>query len=169
MATSESYVSGGTVLSINGEAGADYAFSMEGIANAAGRVSAQVDLGAAPRQGIYAWSCEVQFQATPTAAATLDLYISRAPDHDNTQMDADIGVSDAALADVDMRSNLHYIGSVVSENATASEKCVASGEFAVYDRYISIVGYNDSGATINATDSNFLFKLTPKAWQGQAT
>lgn len=163
----EAYIASGTALLINGEAGADYAFSVEGLTNAAGRVSAQIDLGAAPRAGMYAWSCEVQFQATPTQYKTLDLYIAKAPDGDSTQIDGDVGASDAALGDVDMRYNLKYIGSVVSENAAASEKCVASGEFVCYDRYISIVAYNDSGATVNATDSNFRFDLTPKSWQGQ--
>lgn len=163
----ESYVASGTALSINGEAGADYAFSVEGLTNAAGRVSAQIDLGAAPRAGMYAWSCEVQFQATPTQYKTLDLYIAKAPDGDSTQIDGDVGASDAALGDVDMRENLQYIGSVVSENAAASEKCVASGQFATLDRYLTIVAYNDSGATVNATDSNFQFVLTPKSWQGQ--
>lgn len=163
----EAYIASGTALKINGEVGADYAWTVEGLTNAAGRVSAQIDLGAAPRAGIYAWSCEVQFQATPTQHATLDLYIATAPENDSTQISGDVGATDAALGDVDMRYNLRYIGSVVSENATASEKCVASGEFTVYDRYITLVAYNDSGATVNATDSNFVFRLIPKSWQGQ--
>ena len=163
----ESYITGGTVLSINGEAGADYAFSMEGITNSNGRVSAQIDLGAAPRPSIYSWSAEAQMQATPTQGGTIDFYIAKAPDSDSTQIDGDVGTTDAALADVDMRRNLQYIGSIVSENAAASEKMVGSGVFAVYDRYITIVGYNGAGATTNATDSNFQFKLTPKAFQGQ--
>jgi hypothetical protein len=163
----ESYITGGTVLSINGEVGADYAFSMEGVTNAAGRVSAQIDLGAVPRESIYAWSAEAQMQATPTQYKTIDLYIAKAPDHDSTQIDGDVGASDAALGDVDMRSNLQFIGSLSSENAAASEKMVGSGVFSTYDRYLTIVGYNDTGATVNATDSNFQFKLTPKAFQGQ--
>lgn len=163
----ESYIANGTSLSINGEVGADYAFSVEGLTNAAGRVSAQVDLGVAPRPAIYQWSCEVQFQATPTQYATLDLYIAEAPDGDPTQISGDVQSSDAALGDVDMRRNLKYIGSVVSENAAASEKCVADGEFVTLNRYISIVAYNDSGASVNATDSNFRFDLQPKSWQGQ--
>lgn len=163
----ESYVANGTALLINGEAGADYAFSVEGLTNGAGRVSAQIDLGAAPRPGWYQWSCEVQFQATPTQYATLDLYIATAPDGDSTQIDGDVGASDAALGDVDMRYNLRHIGSVVSENAAASEVCVASGEFQTSARYLTIVAYNDSGATVNATDSNFRFDLQPKSWQGQ--
>jgi len=163
----ESYINNGTSLSINGEVGADYAFSVEGLTNAAGRVSAQINLGVAPRPSVYQWSCEVQFQATPTQYGTLDLYIAEAPDGDSTQIDGDVGASDAALGDVDMRYNLRYIGSVVSENAAASEKCVASGEFVTYNRYISIVGYNDAGATVNATDSNFRFDLQSKYAQGQ--
>lgn len=163
----EAYIANGTALLINGEVGADYAFSVEGLANAAGRVSAQIDLGAAPRPYVYQWSCEAQFQATPTQYATLDLYIATAPDGDSTQIDGDVGASDAALGDVDMRYNLRYIGSVVSENAAASEKCVASGEFTCYSRYLTIVAYNGSGASVNATDSNFRFDIQPKAIQGQ--
>lgn len=163
----ESYIANGTSLSINGEAGADYAFSVEGLANDAGRVSAQVDLGVAPRPSIYQWSCEVQFQATPTQYAGIALYIAEAPDGDSTQISGDVGANDAALGDVDMIYNLKYIGSVVSENAAASEKCVASGEFTTFCRYISIVALNQSGASVNATDSNFRFDLQPKTYQGQ--
>ena len=163
----EAEVLSGTVISVNGEAGANYALSAEGLVNGTGRVSAQIDLGASPRDGIYAWSCEVQFQATPTQFKTLDIYAAKAPDGDATQIDGDVGNADAALADIDMRSNLQYIGSVVSENAAASEKCNASGVFTTYDRYLTIVIYNDSGATVDATDSNFQFLLTPKSWQGQ--
>lgn len=163
----EAYIKIGTSLLFNGEATADVAFSMEGVANAAGRVSAQKDLGAAPRPGLYRWSCEVQWQATPTQGAVLELYAAGAPDADATQIDGDVGATDAALADVDMRRNLKFIGSVVSENAAASEKCVAHGVFEWPQRYISIVGYNAAGATINATDSNFRFDLTPISWQSQ--
>jgi len=163
----ETYIANGTALLISGVAGADYAFSVEGLGNTAGRVSAQIDLGVAPRPFVYDWSCEVQFQATPTQYATLDLYIATAPDSDATQIDGDVGASDAALGDVDMIENLQYIGSVVSENAAASEVCVASGTFTAYKRYLTIVAYNGAGAAVNATDSNFRFDITPKSYQGQ--
>lgn len=163
----EVYINNGTSLLINGEVGANYALSMEGVTNAAGRVSAQIDLGVVPRPGRYKWSCEVQFQATPTQYAGLELYIATAPDADSTQIDGDVGATDAALADVDMRRNLRYIGFVTSENAAASEKCVASGEFECSARYLSIIGYNASGASVDATDSNFRFNLVPVYDQGQ--
>ena len=163
----EIYLRKGTSKLVNGEAGADVAWSMEAVANAAGRVSAQIDWGAAPRPDWYEWSCEVQWQATPTQGAVLELYVAGAPDADNTQLDGDIGTTDAALGDIDMRRNLKYIGAVVSENAAASEVCVASGTFQFTPRYMSIVGYNAAGATINATDSNFRFNIIPVYWQGQ--
>lgn len=158
----ESKVGSGTALSINGEVGADYAWSVEGLTNANGRVSAQIDLGAAPRYGWFAWSCEVQFQATPTQGKGLELYYATAPDGDSTQISGDVGATDAALGDIDMRYNLNPMGSAISENAAASEKCVANGEIVVSDRYLTLVAYNDSGASVNATDVNFQFVLTPK-------
>lgn len=163
----EAYIRKGTSKLVNGEAGADVALSMEGVASAAGRVSAQIDWGAAPRPATYEWSCEVQWQATPTQGGVLELYVAGAPDGDSTQIDGDVGTTDAALGDVDMRRNLRYIGCVVSENAAASEKCVASGTFEFTPRYMSIVGYNGGGATINATDSAFRFDIVPVYWQGQ--
>lgn len=163
----ETYIKNETTRLVSGAAGADVAFSVEGLADSAGRVSAQIDLGAAPRPFMFTWSCECQWQATPDQYGTLDLYIATAPDGDSTQIDGDVGASDAALGDVDMRRNLKYIGSVVSENATASEKCVASGEFTTMQRYISIIAFNDGGSAINATDSNFRFDLHEKSYQGQ--
>jgi len=157
----ETLIDNGTAKLINGEAGADYAWSVEGLANAAGRVSAQIDLGVAPRAYMYKWSCEVQFQATPTQGLGLELYKAGAPDADSTQIDGDVGASDAALGDVDMRRNLKTVGYVVSENAAASEVCVASGMFEHYERYLTLVAYDASGAAVNATDSAFRFNLVP--------
>lgn len=163
----EAYIAVGTAITVHGAAGATYAWSMEGITNGAGRVAAQIDLGASPRPGLYRWACECQFQATPTQGKGLELYIATAPDHASSRIDGDVGTTDAALGDVDMRRNLEFIGTVISENAAASEKCNASGIVEITSRYVSLVGYNDSGATINATDSNFYFSLTPISWQAQ--
>lgn len=163
----EAYIKTGTALLVNGEAGAAYAWSVEGLTNNNGRVSAQIDLGASPRPGLYKWSCEVQFQATPTAGAGLELYKAGAPDGDATQIDGDIGATDAALGNITMRRNLTSFGFVSSENAAASEKCNNSGVFEHADRYLSLVAVNASGATVNATDSNFIFTLQPYSWQAQ--
>lgn len=163
----EVYIAKGTALLINGEAGADYDFTVEGLSSGAGRVSEQIDLGAAPRPEEFEWSCELQWAATPNQYGTLDLYIAGAPDHDSTQIDGDIGATDAGLSDIDMLRNLRYIGSVVSENSAANEKCVTSGRFRHTMRYLSIVAVNNGGSTTHATDSNFRFDLRPIYPQGQ--
>jgi hypothetical protein len=163
----EAWITVSTQKKFNGEANADVAISAEAVTNSNGRVSAQYDLGTAPRPYRFKWSCECQWQATPTQGGVLELYVAAAPDHDNTKIDGDIGLTDAALADVDMRRNLKYIGCVVSENAAASEVCRASGEFTHTHRYLSLVIYNAGGATLNATDTNFIFTLQPFSDQGQ--
>jgi hypothetical protein len=168
MATSAVYINNGTAVQVNGVAGAGVIdWSVEGLANGAGRVSVQVDLGAAPRPERFKWVCEVQFQATPTQGRGLELYIAEALDNAASRMSGDLGTADAALGDVDMRRNLKGIGYVVSENAAASEKCIAFGEFTTTARYITFVAYNDSGASVNATDSNFQFFFQPVFNEGQ--
>lgn len=163
----EAYINKGTELKVNGEASADYAWSVEGLGNAAGRVATQIDLGAAPRPYMFEWWCECQWQATPVQASVLELYKAGAPDSDSTKIAGDCGATDAALGDVDMRRNMDYFGCVVSENAAASEVCRSSGVFEHTQRYITFVTYNAGGAAINATDSNFIFKFRPIYLQGQ--
>lgn len=155
------YVSEGTALLINGEAGADVAWSMEGVTTGSGRVAAQRDLGAAPRPKKFAWICEWQTAGTPTQGKGIELYVSGALSNSTSRTSGNIGTTDSALADADVRRNLQPIGYVVAETATSNKKFIASGEFEFSHRYLSLVGYNDSGATINSTDSNFKFYLIP--------
>lgn len=162
------YVANDTAIKkINGEAGADTAWSIEGVANGAGRISAQVDLGAPSRAFIVNWVAETQWQATPTLGSRLRLYISEALDGANTDVPGDLGVADAAVSDEDELQNLRYIGGIVSENAAASEVCSVAGTFITYHRYFSLVGWNAAGAAINATDSNSFFKYTVQALEVQ--
>lgn len=154
------YVKEGTGLKFNGEAGADVAFSMEGVANGAGRVSAQKDWGADPRPYTYQLSVELTMQATPTQYASVDFFISEALVDDATQRSGDEGATDAALGDVDSVKNMKYVGSLVMENA-AAEKFVASFEFVSYAQYWSLVMLNNSGATTSATDSACVALVQP--------
>ena len=153
----EFYIDVGTTLKINGEGDADYAWSVESLADGAGRVSARIDLGAAPRPYVYRWRCKCTWQATPTQGGALQLYISES---DGTYEDGDIGTSDAAMGDVDMRRNMYKFGSVIAEEADTSDM-ISGGVVEIYERYVSIAAYNDGGSAVNATDSNFYFGLTP--------
>jgi len=168
MATSKNYHLEETQIKFNGEAGADVAFSMEGVTDGAGRVSAQKDLGASAKSRRYKWYAEYLGQATPTQYESVDFYMAVAPGFDATMIPGDVGNADAALGDLDQILNLDFIGSVVQEEADTT-KMVGCGEIEISGRYVSIVGVNNCGATINATDSNFLFFLVPIPSQGQAT
>ena len=159
----EIYIVEGTPLKINGEADAAYAWSMEAVANGAGRVSARIDLGTAPRPYLYRWHCKVPFQATPTAGNELRL---RKSESDGTYEDGDLGVVDAALA-AEPTGNCRQFGSVKVQ-AAGTQDNIASGIVEIYSRYVSIVGWNASGAAVDATDSNFFFSLTPIYDQQQA-
>lgn len=166
--TSQAQINTATTEKWNGEAGATVAWSVEGLADAAGRVSAQSDRGASPRDFFFTWSAEVQWQATPTQYGTLDFYAAAAAEDTAADIDGDIGTSDAALGDVDQVRNLTYIGSVIVEDANTTVMR-SSGQFEWPHRYLSLVALNNGGAAINATDSNFTFKLTPYNIQGQDT
>lgn len=158
----------GTALKFNGEAGADVAFSMESVANLAGRVSVQYDLGATPRDFQFYWHAEALWQATPTQYGTLDFYLATAPDNDSTMISGDVGATDAALGDLDQLRNLTPLGQIICEEANTT-KMVGKGSFTTFARYITIVGVNNGGSAINATDSNFIFNLVPYNLQGQDT
>jgi len=166
--TAKNFITSESVLLISGAASADHAWSVEGISDGAGRVSIQIDLGARPDSYIFSWSGEVLFQATPTQYNLLEFYKAGAPDDDSTQIDGDVGASDAALGDVDQVLNLDPIGSIIVEEADTS-KMVGSGEFEHKDRYLSLVALNNAGSAVNATDTNFVFKLTRRAKQAQDT
>lgn len=166
--TSKAQILAGTSLKFNGEAGADVAFSIEGVADGAGRVSAQKDWGATARSGLYMLTAEALMQATPTQYGTLDFYLAVADDSDSTMIAGDVGATDAALGDVDQLRNLLFIGSLVIEEADTT-KMVGALTFECASRYWSLVMDNNSGATTNATDSTCIVMVTPYDWQGQAT
>ena len=153
------YIEPGTTLKINGEGDADYAWSMESLANGAGWVSIRIDLGAPPRADRYEWLCKVLWKANPTQSNLLELYLSEWG-QSTTNSAGDVGATDGALSDADQRRNLFRFGQVVAEDA-ATTAMVAMGEIWTPSRYISLVGWNAGGAEINDTDSNFLFELTP--------
>lgn len=165
---SKAYVAAETAIGVNGEAGQDYAWSMEAVADGAGHVSAQIDLGATPRAFQYRLDVEALWQATPTQYATLDIYAAFAPDSDVTAIDGDVGNSDAALGDLDQLENCRYLGSITVEDANTT-KMATSFEFKTRSRYMSLIGVNNGGSALNATDSNFQCEITPLPTQGQDT
>lgn len=162
--TSKVYVLPEPTIKVNGEAGANVALSAEGILTNTGRVSAVQDWGNVARAFEYDWLCTVQWQGTPTQYGTLDIYLA---EYDESGLPpGDIGTADAALADLDQLRNLRHIGNVVIEDADTTIMR-ASGSFESKARYHQYVVHNNGSTTLNATDSNFSLKITPKVIQGQ--
>jgi len=168
MATSKAFVTNESELKVNGEAGADHAWSMEGTETATAQCSIQIDLGARPAAYLISWNCEMAWQGTPTVGNTCDFYAAGAPDATAANIDGDIGASDADLGTWVGAANTHYFGSVTVDTADTTDQ-ISSGSFVWYGRYISLIGFNNGGTTLNATDSVFEFYMTVRAIQGQAT
>ncbi len=152
----EIYINEATAIVVSGAVGADYAWSVEGTANGKGRVSAVIDLGAAPRTCTYRWRCNVAFQATPTAGNDLRL---RKAESDGTDVDAGTGTADAEIA-AEPTYNCKQFGAVKVQ-AAGTQDNISGGIVEIYERYVVLVAWNASGATANATDTEFHFTLTP--------
>ena len=168
MATSKGFVTNESELKVNGEAGADHAWSMEGTETATAQVSIQIDLGARPGAYLISWNASVKWQGTPTVGKTCNFYYAGTPDGTASQIDGDVGVSDADLGATVALPNTHWFGAVTVDTADTSIQ-VSSGEFVYFGRYISLIGENVGGTTLDATDTNFVFFMTVRALQGQAT
>jgi len=167
MATSKSKITNEFELTLSGEAGADHAFSMEGISDGAGRVSVQIDLGAAPRPSIFQYYPSLLWQASPVQFGVGSFYKAEAPDGDATQIPGDIGNADAALGDIDQITNLDFIGTITAEEANTTKMVGEPLTFKAMSRFLTLVFFNEGGSTTNATDSNCTSILIGRTDQGQ--
>lgn len=163
----EVYMRKGTSKYVGSGAGYDVLMTIAGLTNTNGRISAQIDWGAAPRPDWYSWSCELMWQATPTTGAGAHLYVAGAPDADSTQIDTNYGASDGSFPYSLAPLNAKFIGSVIVDSNGANAKMVASGRFRHTERYMSILVHNMAGATLHNTAANLRFDIVPFYWQGQ--
>lgn len=145
------------------DSGGDYGITLSSLANSAGRVGAQGDLGAWPRAMRWRWYCETKWAANPTAGASLDWYL--APwDNDTGPANpwAQVGSTDSALAALTQRFNLWPIGSVVAETAGTGTFSKGGLIENIPYRYISPVAVNVGGAALAAVGTfPTIFRLTP--------
>ena len=151
-----------TTITFGGAVGEDVAWSIEGVVNNAGRQSALHDFGVRTiaRSSRFKYRLKTQFQATPTLGNSLDLYLKTS---DGSSPDNDDGTGDAAVSAIDKLKNLHFLSSLLVDEAAANIVTVVSGaRFNLDQRHVAIVGWNTSGATIHAQDSNSQFSLTPQ-------
>ena len=167
MATSKAYLAAPETAITFDAAGTDVAHTLTSLATLTGRQSAQHDFTDSARAFMYRWRAKCQFTTTPVVGETVDWYYKSALTA-STVLDNDDGTGDVALSSVDKLKNLHYIGSIVVDEAALVE-FVASGTIAIYERFIHIVCYNATADALSATSTDMAFTLTPISIQGQAT
>ena len=164
--TSKAYLAAPETPIVFTASGGDVAWTVDGITTLAGRQSAQHDFGDAARAFMYRWRAKTQWDTQPVVGESLDFYYKSS---DGTILDNDDGTGDIALSAADKLKNLHYIGSIIVDEAIIDTPSGASGVIAIYERYIHIVAFNNSVDTISTTANDTSFTLTPLSIQGQAT
>jgi len=135
-------------------------FEVDALANGAGYQSAQHDLGTAPRSRMFAWRAFTQCQLTPVVGNIIRVYLKTS---DGTYADNDDGTGDLAVSAENKLKNLKYIGAIIVDEAAANIPFVASGLVSITSRYVQVVFWNASGATLT-TDVNehgFILQAIP--------
>jgi hypothetical protein len=147
----------------------DYAFELHNLASAAGRQSAQCDLGEGAVSGWYEWRAFIQFATAPVLGETVDFYLKTAGSSDaaTTHPDNDDGTAEGAVSAIDKLNNLHYLGSIVVDEAAQDIEMVASGMVYIGARAFNVVVWNASAdALTNDVDENgFLLSPVPSEIQ----
>lgn len=141
----------------------DAAFEVHNLASGAGRQSSQHDFGVGATAGWYEWRAFVQFATTPVLAETVDIYLKTAGSSASATAhpDNDDGTSEGAVSAEDKVNNLHLLGCIVVDEATADVEMVASGYVFIAARAVQVVFWNSTadGLTNDVDENGFM--LTP--------
>ena len=141
----------------------DAAFEVHNLASGAGRQSAQHDLGEGAIAGWYEWRAFVQFATTPVLGERVDIYLKTAGSSASATAhpDNDDGTSEGAVSASDKLKNLHYLGSILVDEATADIEMVASGFVFIAARAIQVVFWNSTADALTNDDDENGFMLSP--------
>jgi hypothetical protein len=141
----------------------DAAFEVQSLASGAGRQSAQHDLGEGAISGWYEWRAFVQFATTPVLAETVDIYLKTAGSSASATAhpDNDDGTAEGAVSAIDKLNNLHWLGSIVVDQATADIEMVASGFVYIAARAINVVFWNATADALTSDVNENGFMLSP--------
>ena len=140
------------------DTGGDYTIDLGGLAADAVRVGGQGDLGATPRADQYSWKLVIDgFDTAPVVGETVHLYLAFS---DGTNVDADVGTSDAAGSTDDL-PNLLFLGAASVQTTTVSDKLIISGVCQITQRYVSPVIHNNTADALLGTADSHKFILTP--------
>lgn len=140
--------------------GGTVAFTPTSVANGAGHISAQYDVGVAPKPRLFRWRAKTALAATPTLGNLIRVYLSCADD--TSDLDGNASTSDAAYNTQDKLRNLQQIGNIIIDVAgTGAQKGSSLGSIEIASRYVSVVWWNAGGSALSSTASDHQFVLIP--------
>lgn len=145
------------------------AFEMHNVGAGAGVQSAYYDLGEGAISMIWEWRAFVQFATQPVLGEVVRFYIKTMGNSAGAtgHPDNDDGTGAGAVSAVDKLNNLHFIGAIKVDQATADIEMVASGVIEIAARAIQIVMWNATAdALTNDVDENG-FWLSPVPYEVQ--
>ena len=136
----------------------DVVISLNGLANAAGRVSARYDRGAGSKPKLHEVKAVIQVNATVVAGVAVEIYLFQS---DGTYADGTVGTADAAFL-TDKRRNGLLIGAVIADQTAATVDMIATfQDVPISSRYYSVGAWNASGVALQATANACRIIVTP--------
>lgn len=139
--------------------GGDAVITLTSLANAAGRISAVLDLGAGSKSGEYVWAMRTRVAVAPTVGAAVRVYL--ATGLDGTWETGDFTAGDGAVSSEDLMKNLTLVGSVIADEASTTKDFVRNGLLYIRARYIRVAIWNDMGQALSSTATDHEFFLFP--------
>ncbi len=164
MTTNAVYGKAGTVKVFKASGG-DVLFTPKNIANGAGRISSQLDLGSTLiRPERYGFFAETQLQATtPVIGQAVNMFMAFGDTAGTYGLPGRIGTSDAALSTLALTYNMHFFGSLIVDTTSADSKLTRPGELWIpaHVRYCTLVWWNATGASLTNDDAEHFFSMWP--------
>jgi hypothetical protein len=132
-------------------------FRPAGTANAAGRISAEYDLGPGPRTTLFEWRGNATFGSGVTVGTSVDAYISTS---NSVFKDGHLPTTEGPVVYAEKRRNLQFCGSMVADTPVNNplEPGNAAGLVEIFGRYISLLWWNNTNAPLGTGNC---FILTP--------
>lgn len=142
--------------------GGDVTFTPQNVANAAGRISAQLDRGAGAKPGFYRWYALTKAAAALAVGNQLRIYLNQSHGSAAGEVTGNQATTDGAFASEDKLRNMGApIGVVNADSTTNGEIQIATGVCFIYSRYVQVVWWNALGQALTNVAADHVFILTP--------
>ncbi len=146
------------------DSGATHVITLKGLASGVGRQGAEHDFGVAAVPTRFAWLAQVPFDTAtpPVVGETVDIYLKTAPDGVNYDNNVSNGL-DATVTAEDKLKNLHYLGSIIVDEAAADVPMQVSGLIEIGAQKVQPVFWNATADTLDndVGTTDLKFSLIP--------